>query len=556
GFQPLYVFLMVPVYLLVPAGNLTLPVHIAGTLLAIAGTATAGVFYLIALRLFSRLAALCVLFFFTISHYFVATDINGLETSLYGLTLSGTLYYYLTRFVQGRSPSHKQCAVLGVLAGLTMLARVDAGFFLVCVALHFVWERRRASVLREACTDGWVAHGFSRGGHESANQSCPPPLKRWATQHESANHSCSPPLKRWGTRAVVGSAFFFITLGPWLTANVVLCKTISPASGPAVRFLAIQNGWKPAANLVGYTGPERFTEDDIPWQYYANNLLHLTAQVIAFLPITAHAQGFSASFLPNPVDRFPIGRLLARAPWAALTCVVLLAGVVLFGPLLFRRLRLRASTGLGAVAFLRFAVAGWIGAYGFWVLCPWYSHRYMYPVLALLTLASGAVLDTFFRVLGKRRAGLRAALLILGAVVYAFLFVNQTRHYYTAYRSPGEPDHYSPVLPWIKEHVPADATIGCFQSGILSYFLPNRCVNLDGVVNSDALRATRQRRLWEYVRREGVDYIVDWPVCIEGLLTTFGGVEHLPLEVVCDRYDMDVYRVVDTPRRMENGEMR
>ena len=70
GFQPLYVLLMVPVYALVSSDNLVLPVHVAGTMLAVAGTATAGVFYLIALRLFSRTPALCVLFFFTVSHYF------------------------------------------------------------------------------------------------------------------------------------------------------------------------------------------------------------------------------------------------------------------------------------------------------------------------------------------------------------------------------------------------------------------------------------------------------------------------------------------------------
>ena len=28
----------------------------------------------------------------------------------------------------------------------------------------------------------WLAYGFSRGGPESARDSCPPPLKRWATQ--------------------------------------------------------------------------------------------------------------------------------------------------------------------------------------------------------------------------------------------------------------------------------------------------------------------------------------------------------------------------------------
>ena len=35
-----------------------------------------------------------------------------------------------------------------------------------------------------------MAHGFSRGGHESANCSSPPHLKRWATQ-STAIHQIS-----------------------------------------------------------------------------------------------------------------------------------------------------------------------------------------------------------------------------------------------------------------------------------------------------------------------------------------------------------------------------
>ena len=498
GFQPLYVFLLVPVYLLVSPDNLVLPVHLAGTLLAVAGTASAGMFYLIALRLFSRTAALCVLFFFTMSHYFVATDVNGLETALYGLTLSGTLYYYLTRFGPPRSPSRGQCVILGVLAGLTALARVDGLIFLACVAVHFVWERRRA---------------------------------------------VGPALKQ----AATGSVAFLITLAPWLAANIVLCKTIVPASGPAVRFIAIHNGWRPVSNLVGYTGPGEFTDNDIPWQYYANNALRLTAQIIAFLPMTAHAQGFTTSFVFNKMERFPIGRLLARAPWVSLTVVAAVAVAVLVLPPLVKRRRLSMRSGLGDVAFVRFAVVGWIGAYGFYVLCPWYSHRYLYPALAMLTLASGAVLHAFLGLLPEKRRSLRRALLALGAVTYTFLFVTQTGHYYTAHRSPGLPDRHSPVIPWVKKHVPADATIACFQSGILSYFLPHRCVNLDGVVNAAALQAAREKRLWDYIRRENVDYIIDWPICIERNLKPFAGIDRLPLVTVYDEYTMDVFRIDEAP---------
>lgn len=498
GFQPLYVFLMVPVYLLVPPDDLVLPVHLAGTLLAVAGVAAAWVFYLIALRLYSRTVALCVLFFFCVSHYFVVIEINGLETPLYGLTLGLTLYYYLTRFIRARSPTSRQCMVLGVLAALTALTRVDALIALVCIAVHFAWVRRRA---------------------------------------------LGPTLKQ----VAVGSAAFFVTMAPWLTANLVLCKTLVPDSGPAVRLLGIKNGWKPISNLIGYTGPERFTEDNIPWEYYGNNILNLTGQTIAFLPITAHAQGISTSFLARKVENFPIGVLLARAPRVALAIIVLGTVVMLAAPWFVKANRFRVRSGLGEVVFLRFAIVGWFAAYAFYVLCPWYTHRYLYPILVLLTLGSGAALQVFFGFLDHKFPRTRRPLVIFGAVVYTFLFVNQAKHYYTTDPRLVEPDRYSPVVPWIKEHVPADATIGAFQSGVLSYFLPHRCVNLDGVVNRAALLATREHRLWEYIREEGVDYIVDWPMCIDGLLTTSAGVQPLPLTTVYDACSMDVYKVGDEP---------
>ena len=37
-------------------------------------------------------------------------------------------------------------------------------------------------------TDSRVTHGFSRGEHESADYSSPPPLKRWATQKAWVPH--------------------------------------------------------------------------------------------------------------------------------------------------------------------------------------------------------------------------------------------------------------------------------------------------------------------------------------------------------------------------------
>ncbi|MCP4590877.1 MAG: hypothetical protein GY842_09035 [bacterium] len=506
GFQPLYVFLLVPVFALVSADNLVLPIHLAGTILALAGTAAAGIYYLLARRLFSRSAALCVLFFFAVSHYFVVTDVNGLETALYGLTLAATLYYYVTRFVlvnAGEPPdvvpgSARRNAALGVLSGLMVLARVDGVIFLVSMVAHFLFQRR----------------------------------KRFRPAVRSA---------------VVGAGAFLVTLSPWWIANLVLCGTIIPDSGPAVRHLAMENGWRPVSKLVGLEGPEDFIDGRVPARFYANNVLHYVAQTVAFVPLTAHAQGMSDnSSLPRSVKNYPIGRWMIAAPWVWFGGVVVLTLAVLFGtvPLL---LRSKATSGIGAIAFVRFAVAGWIGVYALYVLCPWYSYRYVYPAVALLTLASGGLAQALFeRVLGRRVLA-RRAVLALGAVLYGFLFVTHTSHYYVKQRSSLMPDRYWPVVPWVEAHIPRDARIGAFQSGVLSYFLPHECVNLDGVVNARALEAMRAYRLWEYIRSQGVDYIVDWPVCIDGLLTKFAGVEYLPLEPIYTAASMDVYRIVDAP---------
>jgi len=59
--------------------------------------------------------------------------------------------------------------------------------------------------------------------------------------------------------------------------------------------------------------------------------------------------------------------------------------------------------------------------------------------------------------------------------------------------------------------LPGDAVIGSFNSGKLGYYSERRVINLDGVVNNRAWVAIREKRLWDYMRREGIDYLVDSP---------------------------------------------
>jgi hypothetical protein len=49
--------------------------------------------------------------------------------------------------------------------------------------------------------------------------------------------------------------------------------------------------------------------------------------------------------------------------------------------------------------------------------------------------------------------------------------------------------------------------VGMFESGRTGYVFPDRILNLDGKVNSDALRAQQRHALLPYLREEDVDVL-------------------------------------------------
>lgn len=139
GYQPLYVWLMAPVFL-VFKNSLIWPVYVAVTLLAIANVATGAFIFMILRRLTGRPAfALLATAFWMFNFAVVKDGTNGLETGLSTMMVAASLHYYFKHHHAGMALS--RALFLGCLLGVSFLARVDAVFLAAAVFTGMLCDR-------------------------------------------------------------------------------------------------------------------------------------------------------------------------------------------------------------------------------------------------------------------------------------------------------------------------------------------------------------------------------------------------------------------------------
>jgi len=135
GFQPLYVFLMVPVYWLFPR-DLIMPVHISLVILTLFDTATLYLIY----KLVSRFTESTVAPLFAAAAWIfnpaaIRTANNGLETSISMFFIVLTYFFYRKyRLNERDDKSWQTFLAFGMIVGLAMLARID-NIILLCAFL-------------------------------------------------------------------------------------------------------------------------------------------------------------------------------------------------------------------------------------------------------------------------------------------------------------------------------------------------------------------------------------------------------------------------------------
>lgn len=451
GFQPLYVFLIAPFYKLFPS-DLIAPIYAALALSALLTALTAFLLYRIVGRYTSARTAAAAAAIWVFSPVVTRQAANGLETSLALFLFASIVYFYLSRVRPVETPKGKHLAVLGILAGLGVLARVDLVFLALVVALDYLLVLRR------------------RG---------------------------APARSLSGIFVPLGAAL--ATYSPWLLYNIIALRSVVQESGVATRYLSL--AYAPLFDL-------------------GSSQLASSGPTAGF--IWGHvAHSFSVLKLAPPVHAFFRGaeKLGAEvgAGSAALVAanVVGLAVVALFLYLVIARKRELIVRGFGEVQFLLVFAGVLIAAYSLYVFGVFFFARYYYPVYFILCVYAGLLLEEGLR---RVASGAAAARALTGAVLAVYLAAFGFMAYTCASKSYPVYCFYE-VAKWVDDHTSPDDTIGVFQSGAIGYFSHRRVVNLDGKVNREALAALKGGRLGDYLRREGIDVVVDNRTVLELFLT-------------------------------------
>jgi hypothetical protein len=292
-----------------------------------------------------------------------------------------------------------------------------------------------------------------------------------------------------------------LLLAPWAMLAMV-AATRSEPPGARARLLL----WSVVGAALAY----------LPWLFYSlrqtGDLLPVSGRAVRLMTLASLEGPPGWSNLYAPMLSKAAGVVLRKNAPVLVLAVLLLSSLALTcGRAGMASLREKLRPVRPLLGFCATLVL----AYALFVFGSWHFPRYLFPVSIVLALALGALLDALAA--GQASAGHDpsgrglAPRLAAGACVLAlaagFAAHPTVRRAFAP--SPPGPWGYMRIGLWAREHYPPGTVIGGFQTGALGYFADRLVVvNLDGVVNRDAYRALRERRMLDYIRSTGARELV------------------------------------------------
>ncbi len=357
GFQPLYVFLLVPVFAL-SGDNLVAPIYIALSLLAIFTCVTAYLIYRICLRHVGWRSSLVAAVIWALSPIVTKQSANGLETALSTFMIALSVLYYLSRIRSADNPARGRFMILGLLLGITVLARIDGVLLLLVMLLDYLVLLRRMRV----------------------------------------------PAKRVARLSFVPLGVLLL-YGPWLLFNMAVCGSPFQDSGTATRFLSLAY-----AGYFGYgSGSMASRGPDFPfiWAHLTHAIS--TMKVIPPVHLIFRLIDRAGAMLGSPGGFHSAGNIVG----------FLALGGVGFAILGWKGDEGRRRRG--EMHFLILFAAVLIASYVSYVFGMFFFLRYFYPVYLIACIYFAFLLHDLHGWCARRSPAMRRAV-VLACAVYAALF--------------------------------------------------------------------------------------------------------------------------------------
>lgn len=142
GFQPMYVFLIVPAFWIFKSGLIT-SVHASLFLLAVIDTLS--LFYLFKLiksSTKSSFVPILMVVSWIFNPYIIENSLNGLETIISTFFIIVSLYFFKVKIADEAIDDrfYMRCFIFGIIIGLAILARIDNCFLALSGILVFTWQ--------------------------------------------------------------------------------------------------------------------------------------------------------------------------------------------------------------------------------------------------------------------------------------------------------------------------------------------------------------------------------------------------------------------------------
>ena len=377
----------------------------------------------------------------------------GMENSLYALLLLTTIAYFHLRILERSTV--RRAVLLGVLLGLTALARLNAMLFIPCLLGYFIlagprpemMERARlafvAGVAAAILVLPYFLANFVSTGHLLPISSA---AKVIGTEHF---------LRQNGVESRLSAEY------AWLL--------VQEFAGPVRWFITSR-----ASDALWVIGGRLWWEGIPP--------LATFVAVMGALVLGPLALGRAREWLRFLADRF--GRL---APFGY---------VLVFGAL---------DATISVFQFplqLKYAMIKW-----------WLVENEIAVVVISATLVVACISYVGSRLLSSPA---RAAVALTALTLLVGLHVRQAAQFYfddevqlRDWNASWNDDSYL-AAQWLATNTPKDARIGSWNAGVLGYYSDRRVINLDGLINNFSLLPYLQGDdIGGYIRLEHITYLSD-----------------------------------------------